>query len=167
MNGAFNEMANFNGMPEMETPEFMVSKMDEFGSPGSYNHYSVGWAWAMNTPVPVDQAGRLALGRHPQRDDRALAERDPDKGGGLRYQFSHVIDVAPTVLEVAGLPSRRWSTACAGADRGHEHRVHLRQGGERGGPGASGTRGSFEMFGNRGVYHDGWYASAGTAGSRG
>ena len=75
MNGAFNEMANFNGMAALETPEFMVSKMDEFGSPSSYNHYSVGWAWAMNTPVPVDQAGRLALGRHPQRHDRALAQR--------------------------------------------------------------------------------------------
>ena len=50
MNGAFNEMANFNGMAALETPEFMISKMDEFGSPSSYNHYSVGWAWAMNTP---------------------------------------------------------------------------------------------------------------------
>ena len=50
MNGAFNEMANFNGMAALETPEFMLSKMDEFGSPSSYNHYSVGWAWAMNTP---------------------------------------------------------------------------------------------------------------------
>ena len=50
MNGAFNEMANFNGMAALETPEFMVSKMDEFGSPESYNHYSVGWAWAMDTP---------------------------------------------------------------------------------------------------------------------
>ena len=75
MNGAFNEMANFNGMAALETPEFMLSKMDEFGSPSSYNHYSVGWAWAMNTPVPVDQAGRLALGRHPQRHHRALARR--------------------------------------------------------------------------------------------
>ena len=50
MNGAFNEMANFNGMAALETPEFMLSKMDELGSPSSYNHYSVGWAWAMNTP---------------------------------------------------------------------------------------------------------------------
>ena len=75
MNGAFNEMANFNGMAALETPEFMLSKMDELGSPSSYNHYSVGWAWAMNTPAAVDQAGRLALGRHPQRHDRALAAR--------------------------------------------------------------------------------------------
>src|SRR6187549_3823827 len=51
LNGAFNEMANFNGMAALETPEFMVSKMDELGSETSYNHYSVGWAWAMSTPL--------------------------------------------------------------------------------------------------------------------
>src|SRR4051812_17952733 len=50
LNGAFNEMANFNGMAALETPEFMMSKVDEFGSPTSYNHYAVGWAWAMDTP---------------------------------------------------------------------------------------------------------------------
>ena len=51
MNGAFNEMANFNGMAALETPEYLLSTMDELGSPESYNHYSVGWAWAMNTPL--------------------------------------------------------------------------------------------------------------------
>jgi arylsulfatase A-like enzyme len=50
LNGAFNEMANFNGMAALETPEFMLSKVEEFGSPTSYNHYSVGWAWAMDAP---------------------------------------------------------------------------------------------------------------------
>ena len=49
LNGAFNEMANFNGMAALETPEFMVSKIEEFGSPTSYNHFAVGWAWAMCT----------------------------------------------------------------------------------------------------------------------
>ena len=50
MNGAFNEMANFNGMAALETPEFLASKMGEFGTPSAYNHYSVGWAWSMCTP---------------------------------------------------------------------------------------------------------------------
>jgi arylsulfatase A-like enzyme len=74
MNGAFNEMANFNAMAELETPEFMASMLDKFGSPESYNHCSVGWAHAMNTPYQWDQAGRVALGRHAERHDRALAE---------------------------------------------------------------------------------------------
>ena len=47
---AFNEMANFNGMADLETPEFLVSKLDEFGGQGSYGHYAVGWAWAMDMP---------------------------------------------------------------------------------------------------------------------
>ena len=67
LQGAFNEMANFNGMAAIETPEFMMSKLDEFGGEGSYGHFAVGWAWAMNSPVSVDQAGRVALGRHAQR----------------------------------------------------------------------------------------------------
>ena len=50
LQGAFNEMANFNGMAAIETPEFMMSKLDEFGGEASYGHYAVGWAWAMNSP---------------------------------------------------------------------------------------------------------------------
>jgi len=58
------------------TTEFLVANIDGFGTPESYNHY----AWAGRTPwtpLPVDQAGRLALGGHAQRDDRALAARYP------------------------------------------------------------------------------------------
>ena len=75
LNGTFNEMINFNGAAAIETPEFMIERLDEFGGPDSYNHYAVGWAHAMDTPVPVDEAGRLALRRHAQRHDRALAGR--------------------------------------------------------------------------------------------
>ena len=84
MNGAFNEMANFNGMAALETPEFMVSKMEEFGSPSSYNHYCGRLGVGDGHAVPVDQAGRLALGWHPQRHDRALAERDRAAGWAAR-----------------------------------------------------------------------------------
>ena len=48
--GAFNEMSNFNGMAALETNEFLLEKMEELGSPSSYNHFSIGWAHAMNTP---------------------------------------------------------------------------------------------------------------------
>lgn len=50
LQGAFNEMANFNGLADLETPEFMMSKLDDFGGTDSYGHYAVGWAWAMDTP---------------------------------------------------------------------------------------------------------------------
>ena len=72
-NGCFNEMCTLNGLAGIETPEFLLSKIDDFGTPNAYNHYAVGWAHALCTPVSVDQADRLALGRHPQRHHRALA----------------------------------------------------------------------------------------------
>ena len=72
---ASTRLITLNGAAGLETTEFMASRIDDFGTPTAYNHYAVGWAHAMDTPVPVDQAGRLALGRHPQRHDRALAQR--------------------------------------------------------------------------------------------
>ena len=75
MNGAFNEMANFNGMAALETPEFMLSKMDELGSPELLQPLLGRLGLGDEHPAPVDQAGRLALGRHPQRHHRALAAR--------------------------------------------------------------------------------------------
>ena len=82
LNGAFNEMANFNGMAALETPEFMLSKMDELGSPELLQPLRGRLGLGDGHPVPVDQAGRLALGRHPQRHDRALAERHRASGAG-------------------------------------------------------------------------------------
>jgi hypothetical protein len=49
LNGTFNEMINFNGAAALETPEFMLERLDQFGGPDSYSHYAVGWAHAMDT----------------------------------------------------------------------------------------------------------------------
>jgi arylsulfatase len=154
MNGAFNEMANFNGMAALETPEFMVSKMDEFGSPDSYNHYSVGWAWAMNTPLQWTK--QVASHWGGTRNGTIVHwPNGIEERGGLRSQFTHVIDLAPTILEAAGLPeptmvngvlqspmegtSMLYSFGEPEADERHDLQY-------------------FEMFGNRGIYHKGWSA---------
>ena len=50
LRGCFNEMTTLNGMPGIETDEFLLSKIDDFGTPDAYNHYAVGWAHAMCTP---------------------------------------------------------------------------------------------------------------------
>ena len=82
----------------------------------------------MDTPVPVDQAGRLALGRHPQRHHRPLAERASRPRARCGHQFHHVIDVAPTILEAAGLPEpTRCRRRAAAPHRGREHAVLLRR----------------------------------------
>ena len=154
MNGAFNELANFNGMAALETPEFMLSKVDELGSPSSYNHYSVGWAWAMNSPLQWTK--QVASHWGGTRNGTIVHwPHGIEEGGGLRSQFTHVIDLAPTILEAAGLPeptvvnsvmqspmegtSMLYSFNDAAAPERHNLQY-------------------FEMFANRGIYHKGWSA---------
>lgn len=154
VNGAFNEMANFNGMAALETPEFLRSKMDELGSPTSYNHYAVGWAWAMDTPYQWTKqvASHWGGTRNGTIVHWPAGIAEP---GGLRSQFTHVIDIAPTVLEAAGLPEpisvngvqqapiEGTSMLYAFGDEAAPERHDLQY---------------FEMFGNRGIYHRGWSA---------
>ncbi|WP_433782605.1 arylsulfatase [Actinomycetospora sp. CA-101289] len=154
MNGAFNEMANFNGMAALETTEFLRSKLDELGGPESYNHYSVGWAWAMCAPFQWTK--QVASHWGGTRNGTIVQwPRGIGGHGGLRSQFTHVIDLAPTVLEAAGLPeptmvngvqqspmegtSMLYSFDDAAAPERHDLQY-------------------FEMFGNRGIYHRGWSA---------
>jgi arylsulfatase A-like enzyme len=154
LNGAFNEMANFNGMAALETPEFMMSKIDEFGSPSSYNHYAVGWSWAMNTPFQWTK--QIASHWGGTRNGTVVHwPRGIEERGGLRTQFTHVIDVSPTILEAAGLPeptmvngvlqSPMEGTSMVytfnDADAPERHDLQY-----------------FEMFANRGIYHRGWSA---------
>ena len=80
LNGCFNEMTTLNGMPGIETTEFLLSKIDDFGTPKAYNHYAVGLGTRAVRAVPMDQTGGVALGWHPQRHDRALAKRVDRQG---------------------------------------------------------------------------------------
>jgi arylsulfatase len=154
MNGAFNELANFNGMAALETPEFMLSKIDELGGPESYNHYSVGWAWAMNAPLQWTKQVASHWGGTRNGTIVHWPAGITDKGG-LRDQFTHVIDIAPTILEAAGLPEPTMVNgvqqspmegtsmlyAFNSPDEPERHDLQY-----------------FEMFGNRGIYHKGWSA---------
>ena len=112
LQGAFNEMANFNGMADLETPEFLVSKLDEFGGEGSYGHYAVGWAWAMDTPYQWTKQVASHWGGTRNGTIVHWPKGIEDKGG-IRSQFTHVIDLAPTVLEAAG------HTGADNGQRGH------------------------------------------------
>ena len=154
LQGAFNEMANFNGMAELETPEFMISKMDEFGSPSSYNHYAVGWSWAMNTPFQWTK--QVASHWGGTRNGTIVHwPKGIEERGGLRSQFSHVIDVAPTILEAAGLPEPAMVNGVTQSPM--EGTSMLYSFNETGAPERHELQ-YFEMFGNRGIYHKGWSA---------
>jgi arylsulfatase A-like enzyme len=154
LQGAFNEMANFNGMGALETPEFMVSKLDEFGSPASYGHYAVGWAWAMDAPYQWTKQVASHWGGTRNGTIVRYPKLIKDKGG-IRNQFCHVIDVAPTVLEVAGIPE---PTFVHGVQQSpYEGTSMVYSFGE---PEATERHDLqyFEMFGNRGIYYEGWSA---------
>src|SRR5581483_2398137 len=103
LNGICNEMSNANGMAEFETPEFLIEHIGEWGGHNSYPHYAVGWGHALDTPYQWTK--QIASHWGGTRNgtivhwSRAIRER-----GGVRTQFHHVIDVAPTILEAAGLP---------------------------------------------------------------
>ena len=154
VNGAFNEMANFNGMAALETPAFMVSKMDELGTPSSYNHYAVGWAWAMDAPFQWTK--QVASHWGGTRNGTIVHwPKGITEKGGLRTQFAHVIDVAPTVLEAAGVPQ---PTMVNGVQQAPiEGTSMLYTFNEPSTPERHDLQ-YFEMFGNRGIYHRGWSA---------
>jgi arylsulfatase A-like enzyme len=154
VNGLFNEMASINGMSTLETPEFLLSKLDTFGSPDSYNHYSIGWAWAMDTPYQWTK--QVASHWGGTRNGTIVNwPKGIKEKGGMRNQFCHVIDIAPTILEAAELPepvmvngvlqspiegkSMLYSFNDAQAPERHDLQY-------------------FEMVGNRGIYYKGWSA---------
>jgi arylsulfatase A-like enzyme len=154
LQGTFNEMVSITGYGALETPEYFKERLDKFGGPEAYNHYAVGWAHAMDTPYQwtkqvASHFGGTRNGTIVHWPNRIKAK------GEIRQQFHHVIDVAPTVLEVARLPQPTFvhgvmqkpiegvSMAYSFNDAKAEERRQTQY---------------FEMMGNRGIYHKGWTA---------
>jgi arylsulfatase len=141
-------------MAALETPEFLLSKMDELGSPSSYNHYSVGWAHAMCTPFQWTK--QIASHWGGTRNGTIVHwPNGVEESGGLRSQFTHVIDIAPTILEAAGLPEP--TTVNGVLQSPMEGTSMLYTFNDSAAPERHDLQ-YFEMFANRGVYHKGWSA---------
>ncbi len=154
LNGLFNEFAVANAMNP--TVEQNMKFYDAWGTDQTYPHYAVGWAWAWDTPYQWTKEVASHFGGTRNGMAMSWPARIKDKGG-IRNQFSHVIDVVPTILEAAGLPqpvevngvaqrpiegvSMAYTWADAKAPDRH-------------------TTQYFEMFGSRAIYQDGWIASA-------
>jgi arylsulfatase len=154
INGSFNETFIFNGMSALETPEFLKAKIEKFGGPESYNHYAVGWAHAMDTPYQwtkqvASHWGGTRNGTIVHWPNRIQAR------GEIRSQFHHVIDVAPTVLEAAGLPH---PTFVHGIQQKPIEGVSMLYSLDQGTTADQHETQYFEMFVNRGIYHKGWTA---------
>jgi Sulfatase len=154
LQGTFNEYFSLNGFVDLETPEFLIERADKFGGPESYNHYAVGWAHAMDTPFQWTKQ----VASHWGGTRNGMVVHWPngiDASGEIRSQFSHVIDVAPTVLEAAGIPQPDFVNGIQ--QKSYEGSSMIDSFASSDGPDVRSTQ-YFEMVGNRGIYHNGWTA---------
>lgn len=152
INGMYSEMTYFNQVPE--TVPDMLKHYDEWGSESTYPHFAAGWAVAMDAPFSYTK--QVASDFGGTRNGLIIQWPAGIKAKGeVRSQFGHVIDIAPTVYEVTQIPAPTTvngikqdpieGTSLAysfhEANAAEQHQVQY-----------------FEMFGNRGIYQDGWFA---------
>ena len=155
-NGTPSEVLQFNGveLPVAEQMKFY----DAWGTDQTYNHMAVPWAWAFDTPYKWTKQIPSFFGGTRQGMAISWPARINDKGG-IRWQFHHVIDIVPTILEVTGIPapvmvdgiaqkpiegvSMAYTFDKANADAPSPHHTQY-----------------FEMLGVQGLYNDGWMLSA-------
>jgi arylsulfatase A-like enzyme len=153
-NGTFNEMISLNGAAAAESPEFMAERIDEFGTPAAYNHYAVGWAHAMDTPYQWTKQVASHFGG--TRNGTIVHWPGGFKSRGeVRSQFHHIIDVAATVLDAAGLPE---PTFVNGIQQMPLHGVSMAYCFDDADAAEARETQYFEMVCNRGIYHKGWTA---------
>jgi arylsulfatase A-like enzyme len=154
LNGTFNEMINFNGAAALETPEFMMERLEQFGGPDSYNHYAVGWAHAMDTPYQWTKqvASHFGGTRNGTIVHWPAGIEAKDE---VRAQFAHIIDIAPTVLDAAGLVEPKF---VHGVQQTPMQGVSMRYAFDDAAAAERHETQYFEMFCNRGIYHKGWTA---------
>ena len=154
LNGTPNEFTTFNGVAVPVKDQFLWYPF--WGSDRTFPHYAAGWAWAMDTPFKWVK--QVASHRGGTANGTAMSwPGHITDVGGIRRQFSHVIDIVPTILEVTGIPAPdtikgirqrpiegvsmvyTWDKKNADAPTRH-------------------TTQYFEMLGNRAIYQDGWMA---------
>ncbi|WP_406855497.1 arylsulfatase [Alsobacter sp. KACC 23698] len=154
--GTPNEVAFFNGVNQMPVEEQM-KWYDVWGTEQTYNHMSAGWSWAFDTPFTWFKQNASRLGGIRQNMAVSWPARIKDKGG-LREQFTHVVDIVPTILEVSGIPapdmvdgikqapiegtSLAYTFDKANAKEPSRHKTQY-----------------FEMMGQWALYHEGWLLS--------
>ncbi len=150
--GMYNEMTYFNGVTEKV--EDLIPLIDEWGGPYTFPHMAAGWAVAFDAPFSWTKQVASDFGG----TRNGMVIRWPngiDSKGGLRTQFTHCIDIAPSILEAAMLPE---PTSVNGTVQTPIEGTSLLYTFDDAEAKERHTTQYFEMFGNRAIYHEGWLA---------
>ena len=155
INGTPNEFTTFNGVSVPVKDQFLWYPF--WGSERTFPHYAAEWAWAMDTPFKWVKQVPSHFGGTAQGVVMSWPGHIAD-AGGIRRQFSHVIDIVPTILDATGIKapdtingikqdpiegtSMAYTWDKTNADAPTKHNTQY-----------------FEMLGNRSIYHDGWVAA--------
>jgi arylsulfatase len=150
--GTYNEMMALNGV--VGRADQMLNQIDAWGGPTTYPHFAIGWAWAGDTPFQWTK--QIASHFGGTRNGMVLHWPNGIKSRGeIRSQFHHVIDVAPTVLDAVKIPEPKFVNGIKQRPMDGVSMLYSVDDAE-----AKDRRTTqyFEMFGNRGIYHEGWVA---------
>ncbi len=153
--GTPNEVAFFNGVAV--PVDVQMKWYDVWGTEQTYNHMSAGWSWAFDTPFTWFKQNASKLGGIRQNMAISWPARIRDKGG-LRDQFMHVIDVVPTILEVAGIAAPETVDGIKQAPIEGTSFAYTFDKENAKAPSQHNTQ-YFEMFGQWALYHEGWLLS--------
>jgi len=154
--GTPNEVAWFNGVNEMPV-EVQMKWYDVWGTEQTYNHMSAGWSWAFDTPFTWFKQNASKLGGIRQGMVISWPARIKDKGG-LREQFTHMIDIVPTILEVSGIPAPEYVDGIKQKPIEGTSFAYTFDAKNAKTPSRHKTQ-YFEMMGQWALYHEGWLLS--------
>ncbi len=151
-NGSFNENKFFNNIPD--NIEDNLARIDQLGSPTSYNHYNTGWAWAFDTPFPY---WKRFAGYEGGTADLCLVAwpKGIDARGEVRDQYIHAVDIVPTLYDLIGIdPPAVIKGYPQTPLEGDSLKATLEDSNAPGRP----TQ-FYSMLGQRALYHQGWLAN--------
>jgi len=153
VHGAWSSPSFQNGEPE--DPEWLLAHIDDFGSPRCENHFNVAWAWALD--APFQWMKQVASHFGGSRNGMAISwPGGMSARGEMRSQFHHVIDLVPTILDVAGITE---PTSVNGIEQKPIEGVSMRYTFDDAAAPSRRTTQYFEILGNRAIYHEGWVAA--------
>jgi arylsulfatase len=156
LEGTPNQMTAYNAILDLPEAELMLN-YEAWGSDKTYPHMSVAWSWAFDTPFKWTKQVASHFGGTRQGMVMSWPDRIKD-AGGIRTQFHHIIDIVPTILESAGIQAPATVNGIAQKPIEGVSMAYTFDKANANAPSKRDTQ-YFEMFANRGIYNNGWYAN--------